>query len=241
MSYIIYKHTNKINGKVYIGQTIQKAKRRWRGGAGYRNQPIFYNAIKKYGWKNFSHEIIASNIETLDEANKLEEYWISYYHSYIYDSQCNGYNNTAGGNNRDLFGKAVYALTAHKEIICEYKSISEAARICSCSPDRITRCCQQLKGYRTAGNYYWCFVSDYDSYKIKLKHIKKIKILKGRKHKAVIRIAVDGSETFYESVSAAASANNTERTCISHCCKTKNSTLHGYKWRYVDEKRTNEN
>lgn len=140
-----------------------------------------------------------------------------------------------------MFGKAVYALTVHKEIVCEYKSISEAARACNCSPDRITRCCQQLKGYCTAGNYYWCFVSDYDTYEIKLKPIKKTKVLKGRKHKAVIRIATDGSETFYESVSAAACANNTERTCISHCCKTKNSTLHGYRWRYADEERTNKN
>ena len=237
MSYIIYKHTNKINGKVYIGQTLQKVSRRWRGGSGYCGQPLFYNAIIKYGWDNFSHEILVSNIETLEEANTLEIYWINYYHSYIYDPQCNGYNSTAGGDNRDLFGKAVYALTAHKEIICEYKSVSDAARSHHCSPDRITRCCQQLKGYRTAGNCYWCFVSDYDSYKIKAKPTKKTKLLKGRRCKAVIRIAVDGSETFYKSVSAAADANNTERTCISHCCKTKNSTLHGYKWRYADEER----
>ena len=70
MSYIIYKHTNKINGKSYIGQTIQKPSRRWRDGKHYIDQ-IFGVAIKKYGWDNFEHIILTDNIQTIEEAN----YW----------------------------------------------------------------------------------------------------------------------------------------------------------------------
>lgn len=47
-------HKNKINNKVYIGQTHQTLKERWgKNGSGYRTSPHFYHAIQKYGWDNF--------------------------------------------------------------------------------------------------------------------------------------------------------------------------------------------
>lgn len=51
MNYIIYKHTNKINGKSYIGLTQQNPKKRFKHGTGYpkRDQPLFHKAIEKYG------------------------------------------------------------------------------------------------------------------------------------------------------------------------------------------------
>ena len=62
--WVIYKHTNLINGKIYIGQTCQNPEDRWDYGCGYKKHNLhFYNAIKKYGWKEgFSHEIIEKNI-----------------------------------------------------------------------------------------------------------------------------------------------------------------------------------
>lgn len=94
--YLIYKHTNKINGKSYIGQTCQDPERRWRKGEGYKDSPKFYSAIKKYGWDNFTHEIIEDNL-TFEEANEKEVYWIKYYDTYNNDNK--GYNMTLGGNN----------------------------------------------------------------------------------------------------------------------------------------------
>lgn len=92
--YCIYAHINKINGKIYIGQT-KNIKERWKPSA-YENCTKFYNAIEKYGWDNFEHKILFNNL-TLEEANILETETII-----NYDSVNMGYNLNYGGNNRDF-------------------------------------------------------------------------------------------------------------------------------------------
>lgn len=93
--YTIYMHKNKINGKVYIGQTSLEPKKRWLNGRGYTRCTKFYSAIQKYGWNNFEHIILKKDL-SLQEANYWEEYYIKLYNST--DSQY-GYNIRAGGNN----------------------------------------------------------------------------------------------------------------------------------------------
>ena len=88
----VYKHQNLINGKVYIGITSQEPEKRWRNGQGYYNHKKFYAAIKKYGWDNFSHDILYSNL-TEEQACALEQELIQKYNSKI-----NGYNLTNGGD-----------------------------------------------------------------------------------------------------------------------------------------------
>ena len=91
----IYKITNTINGKSYIGQTIQNVKERFyqhcatKCSKAVSNMAI-HRAIKKYGKSNFTVEVI----EEIDSANlnDREKYWIKYYNSYN-----NGYNSTKGG------------------------------------------------------------------------------------------------------------------------------------------------
>ena len=97
-NYYIYCHTNKINGKKYIGQTCQKVDRRWRDGEGYKPCIYFYKAIQKYGWDNFEHEILYDNL-TLEEANQLEEELIAKYDTMNTEK---GYNLKAGGENNLL-------------------------------------------------------------------------------------------------------------------------------------------
>lgn len=96
--YIVYKHINKINGKVYIGQTCMKPEHRWRNGNGYINNSYFYNAIQKYGWDNFEHVIVAKNL-TQSEANNIEERLIKECQS---TDRNNGYNIMFGGDNHSL-------------------------------------------------------------------------------------------------------------------------------------------
>ena len=85
----IYKHTNKVNGKCYIGQTCN-IKARWKPKC-YEKCTKFYNAIKKYGWDNFTHEILYVCEEK--DADYWEEFFIDKYHSVE-----NGYNLDYGGN-----------------------------------------------------------------------------------------------------------------------------------------------
>ena len=90
--YLIYKHTNNINGKVYIGQTKHtNPNLRWQNGNGYKNQ-YFYEDIQKYGWDNFTHEILEQGL-TECEADEKERLWIQYFHS---DNPQYGYNRDSG-------------------------------------------------------------------------------------------------------------------------------------------------
>lgn len=93
MFYCVYIHTNKINNKKYIGITSQTPSRRWRNGEGYKGCSYFYNAIKKYGWDNFYHDVVAVGLSK-EEACALEQ-------EYIFKMKTNqeeyGYNLLSGG------------------------------------------------------------------------------------------------------------------------------------------------
>lgn len=90
----VYCHTNKTNGKKYFGITSKNPPSlRWENGYGYRRQTRFWNAIQKYGWDNFEHEIITNNL-TLEEANSREVELISKFKS---DQREFGYNIEPGG------------------------------------------------------------------------------------------------------------------------------------------------
>lgn len=98
----IYKITNQLNQKSYIGQTKQPIEVRWEAHiwAAFRkeddNRYYLHRAIHKYGVENFKFEIIEEVPNT--ELDEREIYWIAYYHTYRYDKLGNqSYNLTRGG------------------------------------------------------------------------------------------------------------------------------------------------
>lgn len=88
----IYKITNMINGKSYIGQS-NDIKRRWkehRSKHSWKSNHVIYRAFKKYGFENFKFEIIEEcDVKFLSEK---EKYYIA-----EFDTYKNGYNETEGG------------------------------------------------------------------------------------------------------------------------------------------------
>ena len=120
---LIYKITNKINNKCYIGQTIKTAEERWKEhqSHAFGSHPndinkTLYQAIRKYGLKNFTFEVLQDNIETFEQLDKAEIYWIDYYNSFI-----KGYNETFGG-------QQYHKILPNKEIIEDYYKTKSARK-----------------------------------------------------------------------------------------------------------------
>ena len=100
MSYSLYIHTNKVNGKKYVGTTTGKPENRWgKNGIGYKNQ-FFYKAIQKYGWDNFDHFIL--EVDSPELMYQLEQQYISYYKT---TDRRYGYNMSIGGEGGGNKGK----------------------------------------------------------------------------------------------------------------------------------------
>ena len=96
-SYDVYKVTNKVNGKVYIGITSKGISARWKEHlySAERECPFkLHRAIRKYGKENFSIELI-DFCNSWDELTEKEQYYIAQYDS-MNDEK--GYNMTEGGD-----------------------------------------------------------------------------------------------------------------------------------------------
>ena len=91
--YIVYAHINKMNGKVYIGQSCNDIfTRAGSNGTKYSGCTYFYEAIQKYGWDNFEHIVLLENLTQL-EADIMEEELIRKYDTTNVDK---GYNSKVG-------------------------------------------------------------------------------------------------------------------------------------------------
>lgn len=101
---IIYKVTNKINNKVYIGKTksdFNKRMNQHKHDALHSNKFnfYFYNAIRKYGWDNFIWEILTET-DSESKLNALEKLYIA-----TYGKMCNIYNCTNGSDGGFIFNE----------------------------------------------------------------------------------------------------------------------------------------
>lgn len=99
---IIYYIKNKLNNKMYIGQSIHSLSWRINGHLQCVKRGLkrkLYNAIRKYGWDNFEYGVIC-NCESLEELNQKEtEYIIKF------DTYKHGYNMGLGGDNNVMFSE----------------------------------------------------------------------------------------------------------------------------------------
>lgn len=112
--YIIYKSTNILTNKCYIGYTHNLPRRILTHKSASKNgKSKFYNAIRKYGWSNFKWEILFESDNMNECLNIKEPYYIK-----LFDSINNGYNTTPGGECNPLFksDNGMYGKTHTEEV-----------------------------------------------------------------------------------------------------------------------------
>lgn len=95
-TYLVYKATNKINGKAYIGYTsnLRRRKNDHKHSAAINKYPnvLFHKAIRKYGWDQFDWEILFESSDKSLVYDKMEPHFIS-----KFDTINTGYNMCYGG------------------------------------------------------------------------------------------------------------------------------------------------
>ena len=218
MTWCIYKHTSPSN-KSYIGMTYQDPNVRWKNGAGYSAETKFGKAIQKYGWDNFTHEIIEENIQTLCEAKEREIYWIDYFDSYK-----NGYNSTIGGDNVSIDRETnlpVYQLDYNLKIVNEFPTLADAGRALGISPSGIMESVRPDGNQISAGGFYWCLKENYTpEWKPRIDLQKKPVI------------CVETGQIFDSEVEAADFSGLTQ-AAISACCYEKTITCMGKHWVFL--------
>jgi group I intron endonuclease len=124
---LIYKITNKINGKSYIGYTSATISKRWNEHIkklyNGTNRKL-YDAMRKYGEENFYIE----EIDRDDSATKEEWLHLETLYIIVYDSVDNGYNMTYGGiGGNTCGGKSLKGKTCYDKWVREF-GIEEANR-----------------------------------------------------------------------------------------------------------------
>ena len=153
-TYYIYKATNKINGKSYIGQTINYKNRLWQHRRCYEKEDCkFHDAIKEFGFDNFEWEVIET-CERKEEADNLERKYIE-----LFDSYRNGYNEnkgSVGGHN----AKSIVCLNLNGDFIKRYDSAADAEKDGFNNVNVLLCCKNKLK---TCKNHLFMFEEDYDA------------------------------------------------------------------------------
>lgn len=132
MNGYIYKITNKINNKIYVGKTLSSIEKRFeehkKDSSRKRNEkrPL-YDAMNKYGQDNFEISLIEE--VPIQQLTEREIYWINKLDSYHY-----GYNATLGGDGKQLYD--------YEAIVKDYlsgKLVKELAKEYECSIDTISK------------------------------------------------------------------------------------------------------
>lgn len=206
MAYI-YKITNQINGKIYIGKTLKTIPERWKEHClDYKKERCekrpLYDAMNKYGVKNFTIEEVEECLP--DVLNDKEVYWIEQYGSFKY-----GYNATKGGDGKHY---ADYDLIYN--LYKEGKNLIEISRILNYSEDTISKALNNFN----------------------ISHEERVKQSRNYCRKSVLMIdkETDKILKIFASIKEAGEFFNIPRSRqhITEVCKGKRKTAYGYKWKF---------
>lgn len=237
---LIYKITNILNGKCYVGQTISKLEQRWYKHCHKSSGCLaLHNAIKLYGKENFTIEQI-DTATNQDELNVKEKYWIEYFNCI----SPNGYNLKSGGKDCEYTNESIakmkaslkkvwenkvspsaipiYQFDLSGQFIKQWSSATKAAETLKLSQPDIHRCCSNTPHYKSVGGYIWSYSQEPPMKYERLGNGLKAKVL-----------CIETGET-YNSIAEAELITKIKRQNISKCCRGVQKTAGGYHWRYYD-------
>ena len=210
----VYMHTNKINGKRYIGITSQEPEKRWMNGFGYSEMLPFGRAVRKYGWDNFQHEVLLDQLSER-EAKRLESYLIG-----LLDTQNKsiGYNVTSGGDGMCGFH--------HTDVSKEKMSIAKAGSNHPNYGNHLSKTTRSKISERLTGNKNCVGVirSEETRQKMSVAKQKPVAML-DKDSTSIIKI--------FDSAKIAESSTGVNRKNISMCCLGHRNHAGGYAWKFA--------
>lgn len=215
MAYI-YKLTNNVNGKIYVGQTSKTLEERLNSHIRdmnrekFKHRPI-YLAMRKYGIENFSIE----EIEECDNAisNDREKFWIKYFNSCV-----EGYNVALGGA-----GKPLYSQSEIYDLLIAGFSVRKICEKIGCSADVVYGVARQNNiDTWSSGLGVLTF----------MKSTKTVLVTDNLKNKYIFPSVSETAKYIKEKTGCKSSLNGM-RSHIADCCNGKRKSAYGYSYQYA--------
>lgn len=223
LKFIVYEHVSLFNNKRYIGITSQIPEVRWQRGSGYRENTIFFRAIKKYGWDNFEHNILYEGLSNR-EALEIESTLIKKYKSLGVS-----YNISDGYEELGISKRIpIIVYDTGGNYVGAYISIHKASIELGIPETNITMALSNKYNITQAKGYV--FLKEGDNILDKLDKVNK---RHSSARRSVIQLTKNGQILAeFNSVSDAANSLGCGTGSISNCLKGRYKTAAGYKWRY---------
>lgn len=221
--YIVYQHKNKINGKIYIGITSRNPEERWgSNGCNYKTSPHFYSAIQKYGWDNFEHNILFTNL-TKEQACLKEQELIKEFNSMNREY---GYNSTSGGEiftmNEETKQKISQSMMGNKNGLGHV-----------CTEEKKQKISEAQKGRKFTEEHKQKLSDAAKNRHVPCSEEKKKTLSQNYPHKK--QVYCEELDMIYESVQECSRQLGIPATNISKLCNGRGKTLKGYHLRYYND------
>ena len=252
----IYCFTNLINDKKYIGSTIQEPNVRYNQhlyNATHENAHQYdyplYQAIRKYGLRNFTFEILYQIDCSEEKIREIEQQYIIKYNTL----SPNGYNQTLDtkhpindiityqkiSNTKRKKAKEVCEVDNNHHILNQWRSIIDCAEDTKIDEKKIAAVCRGERRTTKGRVFYWLdenkniIIPEYlrDEYKGEKGTTQ---IQSSSRKVAKIDLQSNQILEIYDTIALAARENNCDNSAISKVCRGLRNTCGGYKWKYIE-------
>ena len=223
MAYI-YKITNTINGKAYVGQTLYSVEKRFAEHvqdsikSTHSKRPL-YKAMLKYGYSAFTIEVIEELANDSELLNAREIYWISRLHTFCKDPLGPGYNATLGGGSKMLYDRQAII-----EYLRNNNCVKDASLVFNCSKDTIVDIAKAANIQVKSSNEL-----------IKELYSQSIEIYDLHNNLVDIVSSSHVAEQWIRDRGISNAKGGAIRTHIVEVCRHKRKTAYGFIWKYAKD------